>query len=110
MASMEASPRILRREDSSGLSLKPSPNSSVHGGDTAILFAIDEEVKEWEANGWEYSAYRIVTTYQSQMYTATRRFKEFTQLHLQLRAHLPPCRRSFPWVAGSTSSTALRPT
>ena len=85
---LEASPRLMR-QDSQGFAL--SPHSSVHGGaaEAPIVFAIDEEVKEREPNGWEFSAYRVVTTYQGQMYTATRRFKEFKQLHLQLRAHIP---------------------
>ena len=61
-----------------------------------MTFQVDEEVREKEANGWEYSAYRVVTHYQGQPFSATRRYKEFTQLHNLLRVHIPSLPSAFP--------------
>ena len=69
-----------------------------------MSFQVDEEVREREANGWEYSAYRVLTTYQSQCFAATRRFKEFKVLHGQLRAH--PTRHEDGCDAGGARAPA----
>jgi len=66
------------------------------GTASGISFSVDEEVREREENGWEYSAYRIVTMYQGQPFAVNRRFKEFKQLHVQLRVHLPTLEANFP--------------
>lgn len=83
--------------------LAPSPNGSTHGDISPMLatgalitFAVDEEVREREENGWEYSAYSVVSTYQGQSYTVQRRYKEFKQLHAQLRVHAPTLPANFP--------------
>ena len=64
--------------------------------DFQTTFAVDHETRECEENGWEYSAYRVVTTHHGQPYSASRRYKEFKLLHSQLRAHLPSLPADFP--------------
>ena len=61
-----------------------------------IQFSVDEEVREREENGWEYSSYTVVTTYQGQPFTVQRRYKEFKMLHNQLRPHAPSLAPNFP--------------
>ena len=63
---------------------------------SGLSFAVDFETREREENGWEYSAYRITTTYQGQPFCANRRYKEFKLLHSQLRAHVPSLPVEFP--------------
>ena len=66
---------------------------------TAITFSVEEEVREREENGWEYSAYRIVTSTQGQSFVAIRRFKAFLGLHTALRVHKATLvRQSSVWV------------
>ena len=77
--------------------MQTSPRSDGQPGpSSSITFTVDEEVREHESNGWEYSLYRIVTTYQGQPFAVNRRFKEFKQLHGQLRVHVPSLPREFP--------------
>ena len=73
-----------------------SVNPSTHGPTAFITFEVDEEVREREENGWEYSAYSILSKYQGQTYTAYRRYKEFKQLHSMLLPHAPALPANFP--------------
>lgn len=89
-----ASPLTRQSSTSSFHSVaSPRPGSPVN---TAITFSVEEEVREREENGWEYSAYRIVTSTQGQSFVAIRRFKAFLGLHTALRVHIPTLPSSFP--------------
>ena len=57
---------------------------------------VDEERRERSADGWEYSSYCIVTSYQGQSFQAHRRFREFRHLHAQLVVHIPALPHNFP--------------
>ena len=92
----------------SGASSSSLGGGSAHGGgsthsgaamnpsEVMIQFSVDEEVREREENGWEYSSYTVVTTYQGQPFTVQRRYKEFKMLHNQLRPHAPSLAPNFP--------------
>lgn len=91
------SPTAPRRQSSTGIPLaadtltisgSASQTSlsgiSVHGGGeggggfaSALSITVDSETRAKEENGWEYSLYHIVTTYQGVPFAADRRFKEF---------------------------------
>ena len=75
--------------------MEHSANGSFKAGGPTLTFSVDSEVREREENGWEYSAYTVVTTYQGQLFSINRRYKEFVTLHSQLRAHLPELPGSF---------------
>ena len=64
---------------------------------SVLKFRIDTESREKSPDGWEYSAYAIVTSYQGQMFTSHRRFRDFRDLHKKLSAaHIPTLPKHFP--------------
>eukprot|EP00900_Chrysochromulina_parva_P021437 jgi/Chrpa1/3927/Chrysochromulina_OHIO_Genome00015594-RA len=75
--------------------MENSANGSFKAGGPTLTFSVDSEVREREENGWEYSAYTVVTSYQGQLFSINRRYKEFVTLHSQLRAHLPELPSNF---------------
>ena len=93
-AGQSVSPTIQRPGAAFGTGGHFSPQPSFSVG--AIVFTVDEEIREQEEGGWEYSAYRVVTSCQGAQHSATRRYKEFKVLHDQLRAHLPMLPAAFP--------------
>ena len=74
-------------------------NSSFNSGpatSSGLSVRVDEERRECSADGWEYSSYVIVTSYQGQTFQAHRRFREFRHLHAQLVVHIPALPHNFP--------------
>ncbi|KAL1510997.1 hypothetical protein AB1Y20_005822 [Prymnesium parvum] len=75
----------------------PQEQPPLHGATASGLYVrVEDERRERSSDGWEYSSYTIVTTYQGQSFSVQRRFREFRQLHSQLLPHLPTLSRSFP--------------
>ena len=95
MAEFEGDPRVPSPSRAPASSVASSINLLAQGG-TSLSFAVDEEVREREDNGWEFSTYRVVTTYQGQPFAVNRRYKEFKQLHAQMRVHAPSLPPDFP--------------
>ena len=63
---------------------------------SGLSVRVDEEQRERSADGWEYSSYTIVTSYQGQSFASQRRFREFRALHKQLLPHVSSLAANFP--------------
>jgi len=67
----------------SPISVTPvTPMSSSSGA--SLSFSVEQTVREFEPNGWPFTAYVVVTTYRGQAFAVHRRFREFRALHEEL--------------------------
>ena len=94
MSSFESSPGVGRRVMDESV----HSAASIHSTSNApiLQFAIDHSRLVHESQGWPYTSYRLLTTYQGQAFAVERRFREFRELHALLRRSSHSLPEHFP--------------